>query len=453
MNYQTFCTSAHTIPLPDRSVHLIATSPPYYGLRSYDGEQDIEWDSVEYSPMPGLPPISIPGCDLACAHDWSAVPPAKPGQVPQTKWANYCIHCGGWRGPLGLEPDLYAYIGHLILCLREWGRVLRDDGTLWVNLGDSYAGSWGNYSPHTAMPNEGWSDTRWGRPSYNDRTWRPANSRPQRGLKAKDLMMVPQRFALAAQADGWYLRSAIVWAKGISFLPSYAGSCMPESVQDRPVSGYELIFLLAKQERYFFDMEAVKEQAQNWGTRNREGQGAFTNGVMPNGQPHKGCTDLDFAERGRNLRNVWAISPRGFAGAHFACWPEKVVEPLIKMGTSARGCCPACGAPWRRVVERTAHYEKRQHRDQPNSVPPQVDSSGWRPPTIVEHGWEPTCSCPDAGEPQPCVVLDPFSGSGTTGKVAVRLGRRYIGVDLSEKYLTEVTALRMGAGVQMELSL
>jgi hypothetical protein len=141
-----------------------------------------------------------------------------------------------------------------------------------------------------------------------------------------------------------------------------------------------------------------------------------------------------------------ATQPTSFA--HFATFPEKLVEPMIRAGSSERGACPHCGKAWARNVEREAHYGRRQDRAQPNGVMAQVDSSDWRPPTVTDLGFAPACTCP-AHEPVPCVVLDPFNGSGTTGKVAVRLGRRYIGVDISETYLRGVTTERFGDGVQV----
>lgn len=163
---------------------------------------------------------------------------------------HYCQKCGGWRGGLGSEPTIEAFIGHLLLCLREWHRILRNDGCCFVNLGDSYANDakWGGATGNKhAIALHG--DTGIGR------------TRKSTGLPSKNLMMIPARFALAAQADGWTVRSDIIWAKGISFLGEYAGSSMPESVQDRPSKSHEYIYLLTKGPRYFWDKEAVKETA------------------------------------------------------------------------------------------------------------------------------------------------------------------------------------------------
>lgn len=170
MSLATFIrASAHNMPmLPDGSVQAICTSPPYFGLRSYQGEQGIEWPAVTFRLNEWVEPTTVPGCDPNCEHEWGdelpspKFDPRTPEQFgsstlgkngykstsrnsafaaekkPVTQ-GSYCARCGGWRGGLGMEPSVEAYIGHLILCLREWRRVLREDGTAWINLGDSYA--------------------------------------------------------------------------------------------------------------------------------------------------------------------------------------------------------------------------------------------------------------------------------------------------------------------------
>jgi len=402
--------------------------------------------------MPGLPPIRIAGCESGCVHEWTNLPPRKPGQVPQTNTGNagacaagqtqgmgaYCAKCGGWRGGLGNEPTLESYIGHLILCLREWRRVLRDDGICFVNLGDSFSGSGGAGGDY----NDG--GLRAGQPKFK--------AGKSNGLKPKDLMMVPARFALAAQADGWWLRSDII---GHKIAP------MPESVTDRPTRSHEHIFMLTKQSRYFWDAEGVKERALQ-----PESEAKLTaqykadaGGFTTNGH---GASTLGTNQgpSSRNMRDVIEWRPSPFPGAHFAVWPEAIPEKLIRAATSERGACPHCGAPWRRVVERQSFGKAHSDTKYDNTMqggPLSGSRQAYRaaglegPPPAVTLGWEPSCACPPH-EPTPCLVLDPFSGSGTTAKVAVRLGRRALGVDIAAEYLDDVTALRFGAGVQMELT-
>lgn len=326
--------SAHYLPMiDDKSVQCVVTSPPYFGLRKYDGAQDVEWSEVSYSPMPGLPPLTVPA--MTC--------------------------------PLGNEPTIEAYIGHLILCAREWRRVMADDGVCWVNLGDSYNGSGKGGNP------EG---SKWkGFVGNKDREKAAKSSGKENyGVPPKNLLLIPARFALAMQADGWILRSEVIWHKP---------NPMPESVTDRPTKAHEQIYLFSKQEKYFYDADAVREPMVTadglGGVFNRQSKHSVI-GNQANGQSHRVSGD-----KGRNLRSVWTIATQPYSAAHFACFPPALVEPMIKAGS--------------RVGD---------------------------------------------------TILDPFGGSQTTGKVAIKLGRKYIGVDLSEKYLDELAPERLT--VQMELT-
>lgn len=378
--------------LPDHSVHMVATSPPYWGLRDY-GMEPVHWPEVAFSPMPGLPPLIVP------AGDYN----------------------------LGLESTIEGYVGHLVAVFREVHRVLRGDGTFWLNLGDSYSGG-GGFSPDSPS-NVGSKQSTQGSRIYHGRA-------PAFGLKPKDLCMVPARVALALQADGWWLRSQILWVKP---------NPMPGSQRDRPTTDYEPVFLLAKLVRYFWDGEAVREPHKadykfaDWETRKAAGA---TGGCMDRGgnQQHgKGVShDLGNLD-GRTIRTTWNIPTQPYTGAHFATWPPRLVELMIKAGTSERGCCSACGAPWER---------------------------GKSPP------WRPTCDCNVGpceicegtgsfnGETTGCarcagtgkipaplkraVVLDPFSGSATTGRVAFNLNRDYIGLDANSEYLDLAVARLQG---------
>ena len=254
MSIQLFRASAHHMPMiPDQSCHVIVCSPPYYSLRSYSGEQSIEWPTVEYSPMPGLPPIRVQGCEPGCEHEWVDGPVRVVGNNSDIRGKDetdnlfggsrkaredgnqrsvtggvYCRHCLGWRGALGLEPSIEDYIGHLVLCLREWHRILRADGTCWVNLGDSYS-SGGTMNPgaHTGLSAASERADGIPRNPQNKATQNGAIAPVKRtlnGLKPKNLMMIPARFALAAQAEGWIIRSAITWVKGNPMPESVTGS-------------------------------------------------------------------------------------------------------------------------------------------------------------------------------------------------------------------------------------
>lgn len=270
--------------MPAESVHTVITSPPYWGLRIYGTEPQI-WDG-----------------DHTCDHDWqSIIKPAANGMIysemqdrreggslnnmsatRRPNISSFCVHCGAWRGDLGLEPTFGLYVQHIVEVFREVRRVLRPEGTLWLNMGDCYATGAGSVGEHPGGGEQGarWKGYRGSRPesplarSGAVGPMTQPNRIPQDGLKAKDLVMMPERVALALQTDGWWLRSKIVWAKGISFLPGYSGSVMPESMDDRPTRAYELVFLLTKSADYFCDMDAIREPFSE-GTYDRLMQGTF----------------------------------------------------------------------------------------------------------------------------------------------------------------------------------
>lgn len=295
--------------LPDSCCRTCITSPPYYGLRDY-----------------------------------------------------------GADGQIGLEDTPDQYIENLVKIFREVRRVLKDDGTLWVNIGDSYAAS-GKGRNRDGVFNE---------KAENIQSARQKKSQIRRtiegnGLKRKDLIGIPWLLALALRTDGWYLRSDIIWQKP---------NAMPESVKDRPTRAHEYIFLLSKRPRYYFDAAAIKEPAVGYGpgdTRRRRGNsasfrggGAYTHDRAQNNSAtvERETHGLTLNESGkRNRRSVWTIATQPYKGAHFATFPEELVRPCILAGS--------------------------------------------RP-----------------GD----TILDPFAGSGTTGAVAVKEGRNFIGIEINPDY-------------------
>ena len=390
--------------LPDESVHCVVTSPPYWGLRDY-----------------------------------------------------------GVDGMIGLEPTLAEHLAKLVEVFAEVRRVLRSDGTLWLNYGDAY--SQGTGARKNNPFNGSQSHVR------HQRAAGDALGSPDSGLAAKQRLLLPARVALALQDSGWWVRSEIVWAKGLSFCPTYSGSCMPSSVRDRPTDSHEMLYLLCKGDaqgraRYFYDADAVREEGATYGRQN-------SNRDSRHQPSEKGDPSVDrpldtYGTPGRNLRTVWAIpederaeyaqfkawkaaqqgeltstwciNPKGYKEAHFATYPPKLVEPCVKAGTSERGACSECGAPWRRVVERT--YTENTRGMVGNKLKAVTDEKVMHAGRASDErkdlhtrtaGWEPTCKHTDAPT-VPCVVLDPFSGSGTTGAVAVRLGRSYVGIELNPEY-------------------
>lgn len=324
----------------------------------------------------------------------------------------------GVDGQLGLERTPDEYVANMVAVFREVWRVLRDDGTVWCNLGDSYAANW------NSRRDEGGGGFK--------AVARERNKYPPEGLKPKDLCGIPWRVAFALQADGWYLRSDIIWSKP---------NPMPESVTDRPTKSHEYLFLLVKSERYYYDATAICEAV----TGNAHSRG---NGVNPKavaqGLGIKQNESFSAAVSGlvsnRNRRSVWRIATAPYSGAHFATYPPALVEPCILAGTSAKGCCAQCGAPWERVVAHTPMVIDRSDRTHELG---RTRSSGTmlQPAISKTTGWQPTCE--HDAEVVPCTVLDPFTGSGTTGEVAVKNGRSFVGIELSPAYL-ELARVRIG---------
>ena len=276
---------ARYIPLADQSVQCVVTSPPYWGLRDY-GLSPLTWDD-------------------------------------------------GWSGSLGLEPTPDLYVQHLVGIFREVRRVLRDDGTIWLNLGDSYTSI--GRSERKESPGVGATQAM-GKIA-REIHWQPGGGHnfswalPAFGtfLKPKDLVGIPWRVAFALQADGWYLRSDIIWAKP---------NPMPESIRDRPTKAHEYLFLLSKSGRYYYDAAASSEPAmpkhaglyKHDFSGSKEGQEA----VMPCGYTIRPKGHREYSGR-RNRRTVWTIATQPYRGAHFATFPEKLVEPCILAG------CPTGG--------------------------------------------------------------------------------------------------------------
>jgi DNA modification methylase len=422
--------------LPDASVHCVVTSPPYWGLRDYgtgawDGG-DPDCDHVERIGGKQGGTGNTLGRDASHPNRESL--PATGHALIETQYRDLCGKCGATRTDqqLGLESTPDQFVANMVDVFREVRRVLRRDGTCWVNLGDSYAGSSAMTTNEKAL--KGKQGTNHGTIGEARAAVVPA------GLKPKDLVGIPWRVAFALQADGWYLRSDIVWSKP---------NPMPESVTDRPTKAHEYVFLLTRSPRYFFDADAVRE----------DGAGRLDLGRMKRPEARMGeggrwANDNGYrTEAGRNIRSVWEIATQPYPEAHFATFPEALPERCIRAGTSERGCCPECGAPWERVT--LVSYEPTTRTPAPNKGhigafqerAANMTRDGFIPNREKQTettGWNPTCNCAESAiralgpsafrEPVPCTVLDPFMGSGTTALVARRLGRRSIGVELNESY-------------------
>jgi DNA modification methylase len=422
--------------LPDKSVHCVITSPPYWGLRDY-GTANWEGGDSKCNHNPQKP-------DGGERADRS-LPLGRGGLFKET-----CGKCGAVRidQQIGLEKTPEEYVEKMVVVFREVKRVLRDDGTVWLNMGDCYNSGSGGYDDKY---NGGFV----GREDIKNKVLK--SNKIDKTLKPKDLVGMPWRLAFALQADGWYLRSDIIWSKP---------NPMPESVTDRPTKSHEYIFLLTKKAQYFYDAGAIRE-AQDPSSLKRLERGWNGDGFRdyPGGGPqnhfkkYMGKTKEEIASLpGRNRRTVWEITTQPFPEAHFATFPEKLVEPCIKAGTSERGCCPVCGAPWERMIETTRYARNELPKDHPNYRPNQYtgknvnfgemrNDAGWT--DRMEKGWQPTCKC-GREDTIPCVVLDPFMGSGTTLKVARDLKRDGIGIELSAEYI-KIAEKRLRLNEQLEI--
>lgn len=363
--------------LDSESVQCVVTSPPYWGLRKY-----IEDDAPEKK------------------HE------------------------------LGLEKTPEEYVAKMVEVFREVRRVLREDGTLWLNLGDSYSGS---NSTKDSVVNKNSLSARAGHTLGGVNKARGIVD----GLKAKDLCGIPWRVAFALQADGWWLRQDIIWNKP---------NPMPESVTDRCTKSHEYIFLLTKAGKYFYDAEAVKEPISETYANDKRPHRVLRQRFYPdskyvkNGMIEANASDFpkEHRDETRNKRSVWTITTQPYAEAHFATFPEEIPLICIKAGTSEKGCCQKCGSTWERIIEkgnligkdRGGNYNGRE-------IDSMVSKNYGTPGMAYENittGWQPACTC-DPGYPVPCTVLDPFSGAGTTCMVAKKLNRQYIGVELNPKYV------------------
>ena len=341
--------------LADKIVDCCVTSPPYYGLRDYGTGKWVGGD-------PNCPHRRLSKCSdkTITGHAQEELK----GNVGDAIYKTVCPLCGAVRvdEQIGLEETPEEYIAKLTDVFREVRRVLKDDGTLWLNIGDSW---WGSGS-------RGWDFTdKWSEASkvqsHNMGATNLSNipkltGKTDTGLKNKDMIGIPWMLAFSLRKDGWYLRQDIIWHKP---------NPMPESVRDRCVKAHEYIFLLSKKKNYYFDYEAIKEDAITK-SYSRYGQGKimYDGKRSESNDEHPQQSFISIGDK-RNKRDVWTVSPKPVHDAHFATYPEELIEPCILAGSRPGG-----------------------------------------------------------------VVLDPFFGSGTTGIVASRIGRDYIGIELNPDYIS-----------------
>lgn len=407
--------------MPSDSVHCWVTSPPYLWLRDYGTAM---WHGGDT----GCDHLGAPKRAQAGFNErWSGKAPAttdKQGEL-RAPFIGSCGKCGAIREDkqIGLEASLDEYLRIIVEVFREARRVLHPSGSVWINLGDTFAGS-------------GRGPT--GKSGIGDQTKRQGfdSHRPvvPTGMKPKDLMGLPWMVAFALRADGWWLRSEVIWEKP---------NPMPTSIKDRPNQSHEQIFLLTKKRRYYYDWWGIRER----GPVNR--QLLLWDGETARHAPPSS----------RNKRSVWKVSPRHYRDAteHFATFPPELIVPCVQASTSDFGACAGCGTPWERVLRPSDGYARLLGNDWGGSGSYDLDQAEGRgrfqladgsisntrrtkrkAPTVSADyesaGWRPGCKCGDAVTP--CVVGDMFMGSGTTAIVAARMRRASIGCELNPRYAT-----------------
>lgn len=466
--------------LPSDSVHSAITSPPYYGLR-------------DYAILP-----SIWGGDKTCKHKWisngkrggGSAKQGKTGQMrsravveartnAETLMGHTCTKCGAWKGTLGLEPTIEMHVRNIVEVFRELRRVLRPDGTLWMNYGDTYS---------TAPAGRTAAETK--EIGKDNRTFRDKPVGTTQQLAPKQRMGMPERIVLALQADGWWWRDEIIWHKP---------NPMPISVKDRTTPAHEKLYLLTKKPRYFFDQFAIKEtsaeaslrryaqptvDSQEGGTKADAYESRIPNPKLRSRRPNEIIQALaaSGADPMKNKRSVWTIPTEPFADAHFATFPTDLVRQCIAAGTSSHGACPKCGKPWERLTKKThtnpgnrttngprsterkhedfgsAGYDQRlevaevtigfrptcrHYEDQYNELPRPKRARKREQRDAYDARWKRVLKRPgdQYWSVDKCTVLDPFLGSGTTALVADQMQRAAIGIEIKPEY-AEMAAWR-----------
>ena len=404
--------------LPDESINCVMTSPPYWALRDYG---TATWE----------------GGNINCKHqsakeksryDYSMVNSPNQSQGKGTdapKWKDVCPQCGAKKVDLqlGLEPTPQEYINKLCNIFDEVKRVLRKDGTCWVNLGDTYGGSNG----------VGWKETI-------ENTNRKIGGGENKSLKkelgiqsgqAKSLCLIPFRFSIEMVNRGWILRNVIIWHKP---------NCMPSSVKDRFTVDFEYLFFFVKSNKYWFE---TQYEPHIWADRDKRsllGRVEHKTGKTKLDNFQGGMNGVGYGEYGRNKRAVWKITTKPFKEAHFAVYPEELCETPIKAGCP-EFVCNKCGNPREKIIElrsnetkRDLHLGTKYESEEDESLVEHGFHSGrkYKEPTKIDKGFA-SCFC-NAGF-SGGIVLDPFFGSGTTGIVALKQNKQFIGIELNKEYI------------------
>jgi DNA modification methylase len=345
--------------LPESSVHMCMTSPPYFGLRDYGEDEQI-----------------------------------------------------------GLEDSLDAYIQELVDVGDALNRVLRPDGSWWLNLGDSYAGSGrGAWDKHDEKDKkESWTFDGGEAPERNS------------GLRRKNKMLIPHRVAIALQQNGWIVRNDVTWLKS---------NPMPQSMKDRLNTTTEQIFHLVPERDYWYDLDAIraphKQQTRERRHRAETDRSEYNKYKGGESFANHSLDDAPLHPSGKNPGDVFEITTKPYPDAHFAVYPPELCQKPIK-ATCPPKVCPECGTPYEREVDREAGTYEYSERGESVKGRTQASGTMHELPSATHEGWRQACNC-ETSATEPGIVLDPFAGAGTTCMVAKNLQRRFIGIDLNDEYV------------------
>ena len=406
----------------DNSIDCCVTSPPYWGLRDY-GTGTWEGGDCNCNHTANMRFSESTGLRQYDGHsELSNIENEKKA----TPFKKVCGKCGAVRidEQLGLEETPEEYVENMVQLFREVKRILKPTGTLWLNLGDSYMG--GGRDSGKSLEN---ASSLNGNAYKNGMRCGPPTKKIE-GYKSKDLVGIPWMVAFALRKDGWYLRQDIIWQKP---------NPMPESVTDRCTKSHEYIFLLSKSPKYYYDNESIKEPTitQDISVRNR-------NITKLNNTPGRtsmgGLTTNNYEIK--NKRSVWNVTLKGFKEAHFATYPEELIEPMIKAGCPEK-VCSKCGKPLEiKIIKEPIPEDCKTYLEgeigdmvQSGSMIGCVTNNKYNEFIKTRKIEKQEIKC-DCNEPfAKGIVLDPFMGAGTTAVVAKKLKRNWIGIELNPEYI------------------
>jgi len=460
----------HLKEFPNESINCVMTSPPYWALRDYGISVETIWDGKEtceheweIGKAAGDPRIKKrsesragwerPSREEFANRDNKMVCPVcnkefegKPNQKfcsieclntlsnsERTSYiqnSNFCIKCGAWKGQLGLEPTFELYIKHLCDIFDEVKRVLRKDGTCWVNLGDTYSATRWTNNTDSGQPMNNFKDG-----------YRGINPEKITGLEDKNLTLIPFRFAIEMQNRGWILRNVIIWHKP---------NVMPSSVKDRFTVDFEYLFFFVKSKKYFFETQYEKAEVGYNDLDFRPISDKDKQNVVSIKTSATGASmnrENKFIQT-RNKRAVWKITTKPFKEAHFAVYPKELCETPIKAGCP-EFVCNKCGRPREGIIEKEYINQRISENEKysPSNKMFGTNVTYGRGKLIIKNKGYISCSC-NAGF-SGGIVLDPFFGSGTTGLVALKQNKQFIGIELNKEYI-EIANKRLKPYLEQE---